>query len=229
MKDIQQVHFQSKKHRYSEELLLNPPLHVQQETQYIINRLKGYKVRTVVDFGSGNGRLTIPLLQAGFVVTAVDISKESLDRLMAMAEKMNCAQHLSCATHFPRGPFDAVVGTDILHHVDINRELHTMRKALHKSGVLIFSEPNILNISWTIFISLFLDWHVEKGIVFCNYFTLRKLLTKHSFRVITITGHGLFPPPLFNRSPFGQMINYFFGNLPFCKLFAYRLIISAQV
>ena len=229
MKDIQQVHFQSKKHRYSEELLLNPPLHVQQETQLIINTLKSHKVRTVVDFGSGNGRLTIPLLQAGFAVTAVDISKESLDRLMVMAEKMNCAQRLSCATYFPRGPFDAVVGTDILHHVDINRELHTMRKALQKSGVLIFSEPNILNISWTIFISLFLDWQVEKGIVFCNYFTLRKLLKTHNFRRIVISGHGLLPPPLFNKAPFLQKVNYFLGNPPILRLFAYRLLIFASI
>jgi 2-polyprenyl-3-methyl-5-hydroxy-6-metoxy-1,4-benzoquinol methylase len=228
MKAHQLIHFKDKKHRYNEELLAQPPRHVREEVQVIIDALHKSKAKAVLDFGSGNGRLTIPLLQAGFIVTAVDISKESLDQLMAEAQKAHCARSLSLATRFPHAHFDAVVGTDILHHVDIDSTLQKVHTVLKKNGIIFFSEPNILNLSWIVFISLFLDWRVEGGVIFCNYITLNHLLKKHHFHAVTLAGHGLFPPPLFNSMPVLQKMNYHLGALPFLRRFAYRLMISAR-
>lgn len=42
---------------------------------------------TVIDFGCGNGRLTIPLARAGYKVIAVDSSQVMLDRLKTYADQ----------------------------------------------------------------------------------------------------------------------------------------------
>ena len=49
---------------YSEEKILNPPLHVRDEIDIIFRYLTKDKKKRIVDFGSGGGRLTIPLLQS---------------------------------------------------------------------------------------------------------------------------------------------------------------------
>lgn len=221
-------HFKIKKNRYDENLLSSPPQHVIYETQELIKELKKENVCTVIDFGSGNGRLSIPLLQAGFTVYSVDISTTSLKRLTAVAKRMGCDKKLKTSTHLPHKRVDAVVGADILHHIHIDEELKNIKKILKKKGHILFSEPNILNPAWVIFISLFLDWKVEKRVIFCNYFSLRKVLKHNFFSTIHIHGHGLVPPPFFNKVSLLQKINYRLGNFPFLKLFAYRHFISAS-
>jgi len=67
---------------YSEEKILNPPLHVRDEINFIFRRLTKDKNKKIVDFGSGGGRLTIPLLKNGYKITAIDIDKKSQEQLL---------------------------------------------------------------------------------------------------------------------------------------------------
>lgn len=225
---IQRKYFDKKTNRYSENLLIKPPKHVSDETNTIINELAKQNVHTVIELGSGNGRLTIPLLKRGLTVYAVDISKASLQRLRIIAQKLNCSRKLKISTHLPKRKVDAVVGTDVLHHVDLYKKIKEIFMVLKKKGFIMFSEPNILNPSWIIFISLFLNWTAEKGIAHCNYFTLKKVIMSSSFKKLRITGYGVFPLPLLGWSTLLTKVNNFLGNLPFLKLFAYRYIISAS-
>lgn len=228
MNTIQTDHFKINAHRYDEKLLLYPPLHVADETKRIISLLKEKKVKTVVDFGCGNGRLSIPLLQAGLHVTAVDISEESLKRLAAMAKKLHCDSYLTVSSRIPPGQFDAVVGTDILHHISIGKELKGMNTVLRKGGMIVFSEPNFLNLSWILFITLFLDWRVEKGIIHCTYFSLRSVLKRNGLEGIRFDGFALIPPPFVNRISLLRRLNYYLAKLPVLRIFAYRIIVSAS-
>lgn len=223
-------HFKIKKNRYDENLLFHPLKHTQEETNRFITELTGRDINKVVEFGSGNGRLTIPLLQNKIQVTAVDISSESLKALSVVVSRMKIPKDLlSTSQTLPDSKSEAIVGCDILHHVDLDIYLREMnRKLIKPKGIIIFSEPNILNIFWPLFITIFIDWRVEGKIVHCNYFTLLKKLKAHNFTNIKISGFGLFPLPLFNVISFFQKINYFLGNLPVLKLFAYRLIIVAE-
>lgn len=227
MSTVQTDHFKVNENRYDERLLMRPPLHVLDETERIISSLKEVKAKTVIDFGCGNGRLSIPLLQAGFHVTAVDISEESLERLKLVAKRLHCDSNLSISSHLPQGQFDAVVGTDILHHVAIGEELGKMKSTLRNGGIILFSEPNFLNIAWSLFITIFLDWKVERGIVHCNYFSLRSVLRKKGFEGIRFDGFALFPPPFVNGVSTLRTLNYLLGRLPVLRIFAYRIIISA--
>lgn len=228
MKDIQVKHFNSDNNQYLSDKIFNPPPHVQDELNTIILLIKkNSQKRKIVDFGSGNGRLTIPLLKNGFTVTSVDISNKSLLNLQYNAVKINKQKQLKTRLALPENS-NVICGTDILHHVKLKNYFPLFYKSLSKDGLLIFSEPNIINIGWIFFITIFLDWNIEKGIVQINYFNLVKQLRLVGFKNIKIIGLFLFPPMLFNKINFLRKINLFLGDLPILKLFAFRYIITAS-
>lgn len=228
MKDIQAKHFNLKINQYQDDRLFDPPNHVFDELEKIISIIKkNSDTKKVVDFGSGTGRLTIPLLINGFLVTSVDISTKSLLNLQQNASKINKQKKLKTQISLPDNS-SIICGTDILHHVDINNYFSLFYQTLKKNGLIVFSEPNILNVGWSLFISLFLDWKVEKGITQINYFNLVNKLKKAGFKDIKIIGLFLFPPMLFNKIYFLRQLNLFLGDLPLLKLFAFRYIITAH-
>lgn len=214
---------------YSEEKILNPPLHAKKEINLILSFIKKGKKKELVDFGSGGGRLTIPLLQNNYKVTAIDIDKKSRDQLLKTAVKIRKNKNLQINVTFPKDrKYDYILGTDILHHIKINKYFKLFNDCLNNEGEIIFSEPNILNVSWILFISLFLDWKIEKGIIQMNYYNLLKQLRLAGFKDIKITGLFLFPPMFFKHIVFLSEINLMLGNLPIFKLFAFRYIITAS-
>jgi len=83
----QAVFFSDEKNQYDLKLIENPPLHVEKEINNILSKINDLKLKKVVEFGSGTGRLTIPLLKNNFYVKAVDISQESLLKLKKIAYK----------------------------------------------------------------------------------------------------------------------------------------------
>lgn len=213
---------------YPEEKILDPPLHAKDEINLILNFLKN-KHRKIVDFGSGGGRLAIPLLQNGYKVIAIDIDEKSREQLLKTAIKINKNKNLQIYKKFPENDkYDYILGTDILHHIEINKYFKLFNNHLKKGGKIIFSEPNSWNIAWWIFIFMFLDWKQEKGIAQINYFNLLKQLRFSGFKDIKITGLFLFPPMFFGKMTLLRNLNIFLGNLPILKLFAFRFIIQTK-
>ncbi|HEY3825134.1 MAG TPA: class I SAM-dependent methyltransferase, partial [Bryobacteraceae bacterium] len=43
------------------------------------------------------------------------------------------------------GPFDAIVGSSILHHLDIDTSIQRIKELLKRGGSIGFAEPNMLN------------------------------------------------------------------------------------
>lgn len=225
----QKDHFKFEKNRYAKNLILYPPKHTQEEVFQILDKLQSRNIQKVVEFGSGNGRLTIPLLKHDIQVVAVDVSVDSLASLRQTTTDLNINKNMLVTSQtLPQEKTDAIVGCDILHHVNIHYYFKEMKNRLNERGIIIFSEPNILNIAWPLLITFAIDWKIEWRIIFCNYFTLMIKLREIGFKNICIKGHGLLPPPLFNSFPPLQKINYVLGNLPILKLFAYRFIILAS-
>jgi len=225
--DIQQRYFDKRHNQYDPRLLLQPQKHVKIETDIILNQLRTIKTG-IVDFGAGTGRLTIPLIQSHRHVVAVDTSKKSLLVLQRLATKMHKARYLKTAHNIREiTSLNAIVGCDILHHIDLNKYMTVWYSCLKPGGKIIFSEPNPWNLSWLIYISLYSNWVIEKGIFHCNAPTLISILRKAGYNSISIRGLGLLPLPLFNSFPFFQRLNLFLGDLPFIRYFAYRLIIEA--
>lgn len=221
---LQKKHFDTKRERYDVEKILNPPTHTILEIEEVMKLIPSEK-RRIMDFGSGNGRLTIPLLKNGFRVTAVDISERSLIELKNVCAengfKVNTKSSLKGISKL-----DAVVGCDVLHHTDMSKELNNIYKVLKKGGVVVFSEPNGFNPVWYLYIFLKGIFLVEKNIIYCNYFNIERILKKLNFKNVQIKGLGILPRSIIKNKSASE-INDKLGNLPIIKLFSYRLIISA--
>jgi SAM-dependent methyltransferase len=169
------------------------------------------------------------LLRKGHSVEAVDLSEVSLAALQQNAERLGLPQ-LRTRTELPREPYaDAIVGTDVLHHVDLDDTLSHFRDALVDGGRLSFSEPGAGNLSWYLYLGLYRrEWEVEKGIVQCSYRNLVRALRDAGFVDISVRGFGLLPNPLFNWSQLLCRFNLWLGEVPILRHFAYRYLITAQ-
>lgn len=220
--------FDKRNNQYPLELILHPPLHTMIEINAIMERLAGLGgTDYVVDFGAGSGRITIPLLKNNFSVYAIDVSKKSLGNLEKTAKKLLLSP-LETSTSLPeKKMFKAIVGADILHHIEFNIFLPKIFSSLEKKGKVIFSEPCAYNLAWYIYLPFASSWKLEKGLLNCTYFNLKNKFEKYGFKNVTISGMGLFPRPFFNWSKRICRLNDWLGNLPVLKLFAYRYIIEA--
>jgi 2-polyprenyl-3-methyl-5-hydroxy-6-metoxy-1,4-benzoquinol methylase len=101
----------------------------------------------ILEIGCGTGLFTEMFSKTGAEIIAVDISPE----LILEAKKRN----------FPAGnvqlvcqrfediqnieTFDAIVGSSVLHHLDIEKALSVIFKLLKSGGRFAFAEPNMLN------------------------------------------------------------------------------------
>jgi 2-polyprenyl-3-methyl-5-hydroxy-6-metoxy-1,4-benzoquinol methylase len=101
----------------------------------------------VLEIGCGTGFFTEKFAAAGPRIFAVDISGELLAK--ARLRNLSPAQVTFCEKRFEEcdaeGPFDAIVGSSILHHLDIGPSIDRMKELLKKGGSISFAEPNMLN------------------------------------------------------------------------------------
>jgi SAM-dependent methyltransferase len=112
-----------------------------------INSLEGQQPEIrALDLGCGYGVLTVLLARMGVKVTAVDISFNAIK----IAKKLACANGVEeriCfvvaaleSLPFKDGYFDYVLGTRVLHHVDIPSSGFQLRRVLKPEGTGIFWE-----------------------------------------------------------------------------------------
>ena len=225
---IQKEHFDQIQNQYDIERILNPPLHVQKEINAICRLVEDHGCSSIVDFGSGTGRLALPLLRMGKNVIAVDISGASLQRLSDLACSQGLLSNLAISHVLPMG-VDCIVGADILHHVHLDSALQSIYEALNPDGLIVFSEPNALHPAWVMLHTYpTWRWPTEKGLFSCTVGSFHRRLAKKGFRDIRIQGFGLFPPPLLNRVPVWQNLDIRLSKrYPFLYL-AYRLLVTAR-
>lgn len=104
----------------------------------------------VVDFGCGNGRLTIPLIRMGFNVIAVDASPTMLQRLAdnAKRSKLSVNAVVSDGLNLPEllseTQVDVIVARAVLihhSHTDVERLVRSFGNVLDPGGVLVADWP----------------------------------------------------------------------------------------
>lgn len=225
----QRQYFDLAKHQYPRAAVAGPPTHTVLEVQRVLDGLKDVPADgPIIDFGSGTGRMSIALARAGYSVLAVDVSERSLTLLSEIARELDLTAIQTASALPSEEQFPAVVGTDILHHVDLNKYLPKIHASLRPGGKAIFSEPGALNPAWYVYLPLLHDMRVEKRIVTCNLFQLRRRFDQHRFRDVRITGLGLLPRPLFGWARTVCRWHDAMGDLPLLKWFAYRYVIEAR-
>jgi ubiquinone/menaquinone biosynthesis C-methylase UbiE len=102
----------------------------------------------VLDYGCGDGELTLELLRRGAArVTAFDLSRELVEVARARLAKHGLADRaelLVADAHdldFPDESFELAVGIAILHHLDLRVALPGLRRILKPGGRAVFVEP----------------------------------------------------------------------------------------
>lgn len=101
----------------------------------------------ILELGCGTGLFTYEFVKKPIRLTAIDISPD----LLAEAEKIISAKNVTFKVDnaydmsFADNSFDAVIGSSVLHHLDIEKAMHEIYRVLKPGGVIRFTEPNMLN------------------------------------------------------------------------------------
>jgi 2-polyprenyl-3-methyl-5-hydroxy-6-metoxy-1,4-benzoquinol methylase len=99
----------------------------------------------VLEIGCGTGLFTEKFAQSGANIIAIDLSPD----LLALARQRNLPNVLFMEKSFEdcdlEGPFDAIIGSSVLHHLDLARTWSKILDLLRDGGRMSFAEPNILN------------------------------------------------------------------------------------
>jgi 2-polyprenyl-3-methyl-5-hydroxy-6-metoxy-1,4-benzoquinol methylase len=122
-------------------------LRAQRRAQLIVNGAQLRSGKRVLEIGCGTGLFTGMFAASGATIVAVDISAELLD----LARKRNLPKDrvVFLERRFEdcdvEGPFDAVIGSSVLHHLEVEVALRHIYALLKPNGVISFAEPNMLN------------------------------------------------------------------------------------
>lgn len=100
-----------------------------------------------LEIGCGTGLFTEMFAQTGAQLVALDISAELLEIARARGIPIDNVQFLERRFEDTdiRGPFDTVIGSSVLHHLDVAAALARIFELLKPGGVMSFAEPNMLN------------------------------------------------------------------------------------
>ena len=187
----------------------------------------------VLELGCGTGYFTRELARLGADVIAVDVSPELLEIAKANCSMPNVRYEIqdASALSYSSAVFDSVVGSSVLHHLEIKEALQEIYRVLKAGGAIYFTEPNMLNPQ--IAIQKNVPWVKRKlgdspdETAFFRW-PLRGLLEKTGYRDVRVDPfdflHPKTPVALIDRvNAFGR----FLENVPVVSEFAGSLYIRA--
>jgi 2-polyprenyl-3-methyl-5-hydroxy-6-metoxy-1,4-benzoquinol methylase len=100
-----------------------------------------------LEIGCGTGLFTSWLAETGARIDAMDLSADLID--IARSRGMDPARvRCECKpfeAYEGEGLYDAVLGSSVLHHLELAPALQRIHRLLKPGGVMAFAEPNLLN------------------------------------------------------------------------------------
>ena len=187
----------------------------------------------VLELGCGTGYFTRELARSGAEIVAIDVSPELLEIASVNCLMSNVRYEIqnACALSYPDAVFDSVVGSSVLHHLEIREALRETYRVLKPGGTIYFTEPNMLNPQ--IAIQKNIPWVKRKlgdspdETAFFRW-PLRRLLQQTGFRDVRIEPfdflHPKTPHPVVNQL---NALGRFVENIPVISEFAGSLYIRA--
>lgn len=100
---------------------------------------------TALEIGCGTGLFTQRFSESGARIIAVDLSPELLDiarERQLPGVDFQLKPFEACASD---GPFDAIIASSVLHHLDLTTAWQSVFDLLKPGGRLSVAEPNMLN------------------------------------------------------------------------------------
>lgn len=117
---------------------------------FALHRLGALTGRRVLEIGCGTGNLTTWLALQGAHATGVDVSDGMLGVAARRAEVNGVSSlvdlRLSAIETLddPPGSYDAILGNQVLHHLELDAAMASVRRLLAPDGVAVFVEPVLL-------------------------------------------------------------------------------------
>ncbi len=153
----------------------------------------------VLELGCGPGYFTKELAKTGAEITAIDISPDFLDvaRQQIQDNNVHFEQENAYALTYKDESFDTIVGSSVLHHLEIDQAVREIFRVLKKGKEIVFAEPNLLN---PVILFLFKFPFVRKPFEIApdempiSRWSFQKKLEKIGFQNIIVKPHDfLFP------------------------------------
>ncbi len=188
---------------------------------------------SVLELGCGTGYFTRELARSGADIVAIDVSPELLQIARTSCSAPNVRYEIQNAHEFsyPDAVFDSVVGSSVLHHLEIEGALREIYRVLKLGGTICFTEPNMLNPQ--IAIQKNVPWVKQKlgdspdETAFFRW-PLRRLLEEAGYREVRIDPfdflHPKTPVPLVDPL---NSLGRFLEKMPMVSEFAGSLYICA--
>jgi 2-polyprenyl-3-methyl-5-hydroxy-6-metoxy-1,4-benzoquinol methylase len=188
---------------------------------------------SVLELGCGTGYFTRELARSGAEIVAVDVSPELLEIAKSSWSAPNVRYEIQNAYRltYPDAAFDSVVGSSVLHHLEIEQALREIYRVLKPGGKMFFTEPNMLNPQ--IAIQKNVPWVKRKlgdspdETAFFRW-SLRRLLEKTGYRDVQVDPfdflHPQIPARLVNRM---ETVSQFLERVPILSEFAGSVYIRA--
>lgn len=101
----------------------------------------------VLEIGCGTGFFTREIAKKRVHLTAIDISPDLIRIARRELRADSCAFVIDSVNRmsFRDAVFDAVIGSSVLHHLDVTPALNEIHRVLKPGGRVAFTEPNMLN------------------------------------------------------------------------------------
>jgi len=155
----------------------------------------------VLELGCGTGYFTKEAARSGAKITAIDISPELLEQAREEVPLDNVEFLVENAYEmsFSDNSFDAVIGSSVLHHLEIDEALKEIFRVLRPGGTVRFTEPNMLNPQIAIqknipFIKKMLGDSPDETAFFS--WSLKKKMLNHGFTAIKIKPFDFLHPSI---------------------------------
>ena len=188
---------------------------------------------TILELGCGAGYFTKEFARSGAEIVAIDASPDLLEIAKANCSASNVRYEIqdACALTYKDAIFDSVVGSSILHHLEIEPALREIHRVLKPGGTICFTEPNMLNPQIAIqknvpWIKRWLGDTPDETAFFRR--PLRRLVERTGYRDVRIEPfdflHPKTPAALINGV---AMFGGFLENVPVVSEFAASLYIRA--
>lgn len=101
--------------------------------------------KELLEYGCGTGNSSIQWLERGANLTGIDISKEGIkkakEKILQTSYNANYFVMDAEKTDFNDNSFDIVVGSGIIHHLDLLKCYTELSRILNKKGHAVFTEP----------------------------------------------------------------------------------------
>lgn len=100
---------------------------------------------TALELGCGIGIFTSAFAGTGARVVAIDVSPDLIALGRDRAPGARFVLTDACELPFGDETFDVVLGSSVLHHLEVRPVLREIRRVLRSGGRATFTEPNMLN------------------------------------------------------------------------------------